>query len=368
MRLKGWIVRRRCFGKNLAFSDILTNEEFEHEELLEEPALESSESNSNTKQIEVMFQRGVEASVWDRNTSPTKNEFPTKSSALPYGALVSLDICEPLENTKIYRVKSFQILQNPRQEALLAAKEGKEDGVSCSTYLRIRKESYSKFNTQIQTPKVKKKSIQNIDTTERDDRIEGQFGTHGSNKAKGMRATIFATWLIETYGRDTLAMGQGVIDVAGGKGRLSIQLSLQGKIQSTIIDPLVRKHGTKLCTIGAKRIRKANSPHPALLSKEFNRTTFLTENEELVRQSSMLVGLHPDEPTEDILDVALMYDKNFAIVPCCVFPCFFPHRILPDGRYVNTYDEFLEYLLLKDHRLRKQSLPFEGRNIVIYRK
>ena len=51
-----------------------------------------------------------------------------------------------------------------------------------------------------------------------------------------MRATIFATWLIETYGRDKLAADGGVLDVAGGKGKLSIQLALQGKIQSTIID------------------------------------------------------------------------------------------------------------------------------------
>ena len=63
--------------------------------------------------------------------------------------------------------------------------------------------------------------------------------------------------------------------VAGGKGKLSIQLALQGKIQSTVIDPLVRKHGDKLDSIGAKRIRKAKAPHPAFLSKEFKSSSLL---------------------------------------------------------------------------------------------
>jgi len=125
---------------------------------------------------------------------------------------------------------------------------------------------------------------------------------------------------------------------------------------------------TNLIMFGPKKMRKANAPHPTLLTKEFNRTTFLEvgEQEDLVRSSSIIVGLHPDEPTEDILDMALQYGKKVAIVPCCVFPCFFPLRTLSDGRFVRTYEDFLEYLLLKDDRLRKHELPFQGRNTVIY--
>ena len=31
------------------------------------------------------------------------------------------------------------------------------------------------------------------------------------------------------------------------------------------------------------------------------------------------MGMHPDEATESIVDVALACRKPFAIVPCCVF-------------------------------------------------
>mmetsp|Transcript_8808 Transcript_8808/g.9848 ORF Transcript_8808/g.9848 Transcript_8808/m.9848 type:complete len:380 (-) Transcript_8808:14-1153(-) len=363
MNIYGWITRKRSMGKNLAFADILINES----------------DNVGSVRIESIFQRGIPEAVWEPNPT-TSEQFPNKSAALPYGALVYLELCEPVENTKHYRVKSWKILKNPREEAIEAAKEGRLYGSSCPVYLKARYETFFKFNAGMQRYDAKKNdgsesktksSIKNINKnnnnkTKNRDQIEDQLSHLTNNKAKAMAATIFATWLIETYGRDKLAAEKGVLDVAGGKGKLSIQLALQGKIKSTIIDPLVRKHGTKLDPIGAKRIRKAQAPHPTLLSKEFNQTNFLTEGENLIKESSILVGLYPDEPTEDILDIALKYDKNCAIVPCCVFPCIFPLRNLPNGRPVRTYEEFLEYLLLKDDRLRKHSLPFQGRNIIIY--
>lgn len=359
-------------GKNLAFADVLVEECDDTDEsflCLGSSSQSLSQSPPNQPQerkIEVVFQRGVEGSVWNSEHSPTHNPFPNKNAALPYGALVSLNVQEPMEGKKAYRVEAWKILEDPKEEAIEVAREGRAEGLSCSLYLRARREAFSKFN----------KGTDELGPKKKEPKSEPKVGSgsqtvefsHGGNRVKAMRATIFATWLIETYGRDKLAEGKGVVDVAGGKGKLSIQLALQGKIQSTVIDPLVRKHGVKLDPIGAKRIRKANAPHPILLSREFNQTTFLeeVEQENLIRESSMLVGLHPDEPTEDILDMALQYGKEVAIVPCCVFPCFFPLRRLSDGRFVRTYEEFLEYLLSKDDRLQKQSLPFDGRNTVIY--
>jgi hypothetical protein len=40
------------------------------------------------------------------------------------------------------------------------------------------------------------------------------------------------------------------------------------------------------------------------------------------------VGLHPDEPSGDIAQVALAHRVPFAIVPCCVFAPRFPERTL----------------------------------------
>lgn len=35
---------------------------------------------------------------------------------------------------------------------------------------------------------------------------------------------------------------------------------------------------------------------------------------------SIIVGLHPDQATDAIVDCALQLGKPFAAVPCCVFP------------------------------------------------
>ena len=46
---------------------------------------------------------------------------------------------------------------------------------------------------------------------------------------------------------------------------------------------------------------------------------------------SLVVGLHPDQATDSILEFALAHGKPFAIVPCCVFPTLFTNRRLRGG-------------------------------------
>jgi len=87
---------------------------------------------------------------------------------------------------------------------------------------------------------------------------------------------------------------------------------------------------------------------------------------ELLQQASALVGMHPDEATEAIVDAALANRKPFAVVPCCVFPTLFPGRTLADGSAVVHTQQFALYLASKDRRIRIRRLPFEGRNLVVY--
>jgi hypothetical protein len=47
---------------------------------------------------------------------------------------------------------------------------------------------------------------------------------------------------------------------------------------------------------------------------------------ELWASCSMVVGMHPDEATEPIVDACLKSGKAFAVVPCCVFPEMNAHR------------------------------------------
>eukprot|EP00980_Cylindrotheca_fusiformis_P004029 scaffold880_cov132-Cylindrotheca_fusiformis.AAC.25 len=338
----GHITGRRCIGKHLTFADIQVEECGE--------------------KVQVIFQR--DSSVWNMELN---DSFPTKNSKLPYGAKVSVELCSVETDHGIsWVVKSWEMLVNPREEALRVASQSDGQGISCSDYLKSRGKAFLRYNeTMIHDKETKKNHIDEVDRKSEAPK-EGFEFCHGDNHAKSMRARVFARWLIETYGSPRLQQGSGVLDIAGGKGKLSIELSLQGKIPCTIVDPLVRKHGKRLNPREAKRIRKAEAPHPNLISLEFNTTTFPNEYHDLICNSSILIGIHPDEPTEDILDLALKYQKPVAIVPCCVFPGFFPMRVLPCGTAVRTYDQFLNYLLAKDDRLKLETLPFEGRNQVIY--
>lgn len=268
-----------------------------------------------------------------------------------------------------------------------ATKENQEegnDGISCSMYLHERYKDFLKHNqTYDGSVKVKLKKEQKGDKTNNTDIRAGIFSVeknmsdsskccncHGDKKAKAFRAKIFASWILDTFELQHLQQNQ-VLDIAGGKGKLSIELSTMAQIKCTIIDPMIRgKAGNKLISSkDTKRICKSNGPLPQYIAQSWG-WDFLRdekyEQKQLVENASCLLGMHPDEATEDILDVALSLAKSVAIVPCCVFPCLFPLRKFQDGRSVTSYENFLEYLLEKDNRLKIDTLPFEGKNKVIY--
>ncbi len=82
-------------------------------------------------------------------------------------------------------------------------------------------------------------------------------------------------------------------------------------------------------------------------------------------RSVLIIGMHPDEATESIVDIAQMYNKKFAIVPCCVFPKIFPNRFLK-GNFVSDYPNFVKYLENKISNCVKDHLNFIGRNKILY--
>lgn len=79
-----------------------------------------------------------------------------------------------------------------------------------------------------------------------------------------------------------------------------------------------------------------------------------------VEKATLLIGFHPDQATEACIDLAIHLKVPFAVCPCCVFPAEFPDRILPDGRRVAKYPEFIEYLRMKHPMIRLAELPFSG--------
>lgn len=92
----------------------------------------------------------------------------------------------------------------------------------------------------------------------------------------------------------------------------------------------------------------------------------IEDSSSFLRDCSLIVGMHPDEATEAIVDAALGLRKSFAIVPCCVMSRAFPNRTSPDGKRVETYEAFVEYLVAKHQHIHTAFLPFAGRNQVLY--
>ena len=88
---------------------------------------------------------------------------------------------------------------------------------------------------------------------------------------------------------------------------------------------------------------------------------------DLMKNCSVVIGMHPDYATEFIIDFALKHNKPFAVLPCCVFPKSFPHRKLKNGKKVTQYDDFCDYLTQKDTKIKQFTLTLMGgKNKVIY--
>ena len=87
---------------------------------------------------------------------------------------------------------------------------------------------------------------------------------------------------------------------------------------------------------------------------------------------SLVAGMHADGATEGIVDFGLKHDKPFAVVPCCVYSkeATETRRDATTGFRMSTmsYPAFIRYLVAKaPEQIRTATLPFEGKNIVVYR-
>ncbi|KAI8096657.1 uncharacterized protein BX664DRAFT_324552 [Halteromyces radiatus] len=209
---------------------------------------------------------------------------------------------------------------------------------------------------------------------------------HQDKKPHALRALIFAQWIYEQLlsklkpNMDDMT----VLDIAGGKGEVSMFLCHAFGIPSTVVEPQARPQPkywfTRLRRLMEKHIMKEETsyaqswPYPNL--KPTFLTTllddrFLQQYHDLMLQVTLLIGLHADQATEPIVDTAIQLGKPFAVVPCCVFGRENLHRRLISGAPVATTKDLIQYLCEKDTgvyggKIQTAYLDFEGKNQVVY--
>ncbi|KAL3792692.1 hypothetical protein HJC23_009420 [Cyclotella cryptica] len=208
-----------------------------------------------------------------------------------------------------------------------------------------------------------------------------------------------------------------ILDVAGGKGELSARLSLCHALRVVMVDPrsadvasvymnsVVPKLPNKWQASIRQQIQQCPTFVGDLLERRYSqlvmpftapvnldsdtceqRRDLFERNvppllHDAVQRASLIIGLHADSATEAIVDAALLYNKPFVVVPCCVFPNLFNNRYIDvpiqDAETgvgtqstrripVRTHEHFCVYLLNKDSRFKREILPFEGRNVAIW--
>jgi hypothetical protein len=89
-----------------------------------------------------------------------------------------------------------------------------------------------------------------------------------------------------------------------------------------------------------------------------------------ILSTKLVVGFHPDQATDSLIDLAMVLNIPFCCVPCCVFPLEFPNRKLVDGRRVRCYKELMEYLQSKSSSIHVAALEFNftetAKNLALY--
>jgi len=434
--LTGTIVNRRSLGRCLAFCDI---------------SIIVNDNDDKKKDRTVSIQVTTIRKLVFRKHLVQGDNFPTKKAMLPYGAQLSATCLEHTINSTsckgqpqqqersssscdllLFEVTAWHLLSHPHEAAVARASIQNGRGISCTDYLRSRREAYNDAIATVAVavaldqhdhqqqrkevkPRPKRDGIEretNDDDDDDDDPSKSE-DSHGSSRSKALRSKIFAAWIVEhlllqeptsNAATEGIQQQHRILDVAGGKGQLAVELASllaandadnSTAVVCTTLDPLQRRRrrnpttGRK-CKVAPHFVTgsfvnyypknsNTNSKHTSMLiqngddSNDEPSTGASASRQQftrrLVEQHTVLVGLHPDQCTEDILDVALAapHIRAVAIVPCCVFPDLFQTRRLRHSQQVvRSYDQFLQYLLEKDPRLQQMRLPFDGKNECIY--
>jgi hypothetical protein len=229
-----------------------------------------------------------------------------------------------------------------------------------------------------------------------ENRANGERTRSGARNAS--RAAKFVRFVVDRCGGmrglSALLGGSCVLDIAGGNGAVSFEL-MRRQVSSVVVDPrrtvlpvearrsvqhyadtqvkgYAAEMAAALLADAAADFELLNSSGVAAkdgsVSLRAINTTFdaqfLVNHASLWERTALCLGLHPDEPTEWIVDFCLAARKSFFVVPCCVFPkaAGNEHRA-----HITRTEEFVEFLRQKaPDRIRVDALTMGGRNQVVW--
>ena len=253
---------------------------------------------------------------------------------------------EKINNKRKYFFENKNILTN--YDALCSSvKRGRQcTNQNCKFRHEIKKEEEEMIKTNMLR---KKRALEIVH--------EGDPLNHDDKYNKSLRNSEFSDFLVKKFGLENIKKGF-VLDIAGGKGLISYFLTIKYGIKCKIVDP----RGATLPKSKIKELKKKN-----IVIEEERKMFKLDSCDELIKGCSLIIGMHPDEATVDIVDVALNKKINFAVVPCCVFHNKFPDRKLKNGKDVVEYVDLIQFILEKDDKLQTDFLNIKGRNKVIYK-
>jgi hypothetical protein len=167
---------------------------------------------------------------------------------------------------------------------------------------------------------------------------EGQaFVLLGTKMGDSRRGALFAQFIVRQFPRASF-----ILDIAGGKGQVARSLANKGR-RVHIIDAKPRLEGRT---------------HPLI---SYQKGFFQAEDKLRNHiKPDLIIGLHPDEATGEIIRFASRHCIPFAVVPCCI-----------KGRDANGVSNFRGWLnklidLAEGLVVSEYQLKMAGKNITLY--
>lgn len=146
-----------------------------------------------------------------------------------------------------------------------------------------------------------------------------------------------------------------VVDVGGGKGLLAFLLNKEGW-DCVVIDPFDQtlKHKYKDIQTGQRvKLSEKEITGVERTSKAFEK--------EMAKDFDLLIGLHAHGSNLKIIQSALEYKRDFAILPCCVVD-----EPIQKVSGINWLNSLFDYACNLGLNPKKAILNFAGQRTVIY--